>query len=152
MKREDIVALLSERLKLVRTEFGFSQQDMAYILGLSKKTLLEIEKGRNQLSWTASVALVAIFSHSDIIRNGVGDEPLEVIRTMVLSNLDTPREKTLGGRVWWREIISNDSFRVQQNLVSGHFRILDLQNRRWHSSLSRDYVLGKFRELSAKED
>ncbi len=152
MKREDIVDLLSERLKLVRTEFGFSQQDMAYILGLSKKTLLEIEKGRNQLSWTASVALVAIFNHSDIIRNGVGDEPLEVIRTMVLSNLDTPREKTLGGRVWWREIISNDSFRVQQNLVSGHFRILDLQNRRWHSSLSRDYVLGKFRELSAKED
>ena len=152
MKREDIVALLSERLKLVRTEFGFSQQDMAYILGLSKKTLLEIEKGRNQLSWTASVALVAIFSHSDIIRNGLGDEPLEAIRTMALSNLDTPREKTLGGRVWWREIISNDSFRVQQNLVSGHFRILDSQNRRWHSSLNRDYVLEKFRELANKSD
>ena len=152
MEREDIIVLLSERLKLVRTEFGFSQQDLAHILGLSKKTLLEIEKGRNQLSWTAAVALVAIFSHSDIIRNGLGDEPLEVIRTVTLSNLDTPREKTLGGRIWWREVIQSDNFRVQQNLVSGYFRILDQQNRRWHSSFSREYILEKFRELASKGD
>lgn len=151
MDRETVIQVLSSKLKLVRTEFGYSQERMSLVLGLSKKTLLEIEKERNRLSWTAAVALVAVFSHSEVIRNALGDDPVEVIRTVAFQHLDTPLEKTLGGRVWWREVAGTARFRVQQNLVSGHFRILDAEDRRWHSSFNREYIMDKFRQLTGEE-
>jgi predicted DNA-binding protein (UPF0251 family) len=39
MQARDIVILLSERLRLVRSEYNLTQERMAEILGLSKKTL-----------------------------------------------------------------------------------------------------------------
>ena len=46
MTRETFVAELDRQVKLVRTEYGFTQDVMARVLGISKKTLVEIEKGR----------------------------------------------------------------------------------------------------------
>jgi DNA-binding XRE family transcriptional regulator len=46
MDKEAIIQILSEHFKLVRTEFDYHQDEMATILGISKKTLVQIEKGR----------------------------------------------------------------------------------------------------------
>jgi len=40
MTREDFVEEMDRHLKLVRTEYGFTQEVMARVLGLSKKTLI----------------------------------------------------------------------------------------------------------------
>ena len=40
MTRETFVAELDRQVKLVRTEYGFTQDVMARVLGISKKTLV----------------------------------------------------------------------------------------------------------------
>jgi Predicted transcriptional regulators len=44
MGKKQFVKLMDEKLKLIRTEYGLTQDKMALILGISKKTLIEIEK------------------------------------------------------------------------------------------------------------
>ena len=56
MNREEFIREMDTQLKLVRTEYGYTQEMMASILGLSKKTLVEIEKGRSTLGWMGAVA------------------------------------------------------------------------------------------------
>ncbi len=46
MNREEIIMLVSDKLRLIRTEAGYTQDKMAEIIGVSKKTLVQIEKGR----------------------------------------------------------------------------------------------------------
>jgi DNA-binding XRE family transcriptional regulator len=71
MEKKQFIKLLDEKLKLIRTEYGLSQDKMAAILGISKKTLIEIEKNRKSLGWTNSVALASIFSDSTILRDAI---------------------------------------------------------------------------------
>jgi len=133
MTSQEIGRLLSQKVKLVRVEFGLSQEKMAGLLGLSKKTLIQVEKGRSPLTWSAAVTLCALFDKSEVLRSALGDVPLEVIRAVVFLP-DRHRSWTMGGRIWWREVRSCGGFRLQQNLVSGHYRILDSRDRRWHST------------------
>ena len=46
MKREEFIKAVSGKLKLIRTEYGITQEVMSEMLGISKKTLVETEKGR----------------------------------------------------------------------------------------------------------
>lgn len=62
MDRDTFVDLMNHQLKLVRTEYGLTQEAMARALGLSKKTLVEIEKGRSSLAGWGAAALCSIFS------------------------------------------------------------------------------------------
>ena len=43
MHRDQLIALISDKLKLIRTEKQFTQDQMSDLLGLSKKTLVQIE-------------------------------------------------------------------------------------------------------------
>lgn len=45
MTKKEFAAALDSALKVVRKEYGFTQEKMAAVLGISKKTLVEIEKG-----------------------------------------------------------------------------------------------------------
>ena len=66
MTKDEVISAVNSKLKRVRTEYGLTQDKMAVILGISKKTLVESEKGRRALGWTEVVALTAIFSGSTI--------------------------------------------------------------------------------------
>ena len=66
MERVLFISQMDQKLKLIRTEYGLTQEKMADILGISKKTLVEIEKGRRSLGWTGAVALASLFSGSPI--------------------------------------------------------------------------------------
>lgn len=148
MNPEQLIEQISHRTILIRTEAGYSQETMASILGISKKTLVQIEKNRTTASWTVVVAIVSLFSDSEIIQSLLGDAPLEVIRTIAHKGLDRPKGKTLGGKVWWREVDKEKEFRIQQNLISQHFRILDREDYVWFSSFDEQEAVERFRELS----
>ena len=60
MDRKEFIREMDIHLKLVRTEYGYTQELMASILGLSKKTLVEIEKGRSSLGWMGAVAFSSL--------------------------------------------------------------------------------------------
>ena len=72
MNRQDFIETSNRILKLVRAEYGLTQDEMAVILGISKKTLVESEKGRRTIGWTESVALTTIFAESHVIQNEFG--------------------------------------------------------------------------------
>lgn len=151
LNQEQIIEQISRRALLVRTEAGYSQETMASVLGMSKKTLVQIEKERTNASWTVVVAIVALFSDSEIIQSLLGDAPLEVVRTVAHDGLDRPKGKTLGGKVWWREVDRTGGFRIQQNLISQHYRILDTDDYVWFSSFDEAAVFDRFHELTKSE-
>ncbi|WP_078544248.1 helix-turn-helix transcriptional regulator [Litchfieldia alkalitelluris] len=148
MERELIIELVSSKIKLIRTEKGYTQDKMADILGISKKTLVQIEKGRIEAGWTIIVALCALFRDSEILKGTLGDDPIEVIETIAHDGIDIPKERTLGGKVWWKEIKKVGNFKLQQNVISSHFRILDEEDYRWFSSFNQEEAEKRLLELS----
>ncbi|WP_110114435.1 helix-turn-helix domain-containing protein [Bacillus sp. CGMCC 1.16541] len=151
MKKEKVIQLVSDKIKLVRTEKGYSQEKMAEVIGISKKTLVQIEKGRTQAGWTNAVAVCALFRDSEVLHSVLGNDPLEIIETIAHDGLDRRKDKTMGGHVWWREVKKAGRFRLQQNYISQHYRILDEEDYRWFSSFDEDDSIDRFRELTEGE-
>lgn len=147
MQKDELIQILSKKIKLVRTEMDYSQDLMAEVLGISKKTLIQIEKGRILASWTVIAALCALFRESEVIRSILGEDPLEILQVVAHRSYETPKERTLGGKIWWVEVEALGKFRLQQNLISGHYRILDDENRRWVSSFDEAEMKRRLREL-----
>lgn len=147
MTRETFVAELDRQVKLVRTEYGFTQDVMAKVLGISKKTLVEIEKGRSSLGWTGAVALCTIFSGSQVLSGLLGGEAGDMIRALAFRDLKPAYPKTMGGKVWWRFVETRGSYTIQQNLISQHYRALDQEDGRVCSSFDLEEVRRRLAEL-----
>lgn len=150
MNQQELTDLISLKLRVVRLEREYSQQKMANVLGLSKKTLIQIEKGRAAASWTAVIAICALFRESDVLQATVGGDPLEVLETIAHDGIDRPIDQSMGGKLWWRELETNGRFRLQQNLISQHFRILDDEHFRWYSSFDEEEARHRLSELNKK--
>ena len=130
MNREQLNILISEKLKLIRTEKNLTQDQMSDLLGLSKKTLVQIEKGRIKTGWTTAVAVCALCRDSSILQHELGGDPLEVVDLIANNGTLQPKEKTMGGYIWWKNLSEWQGYRLQQNVISHHFRILDTDNYR----------------------
>lgn len=130
MDRKEFIQEMDLHLKLVRTEFGYTQDMMASILGVSKKTLVEIEKGRSSLGWMGAVAFVTLFSDSRILSSLLGGEASDMVKALAFEGKKPYFFPTMGGRVWWRTVERTDKWRIQQNIISNHYRALDKNDRR----------------------
>ncbi|MBM7552427.1 helix-turn-helix transcriptional regulator [Thalassobacillus pellis] len=150
MDKEQLIRQISKKIKLIRVEKSYTQNKMADILGISKKTLVQIEKERTEASWTTIVAVCALFQDSETLRNMLGEDPMEVIETVAHEYIERPRDKTLGGKIWWNNIEERQFFTLQQNLISKHYRIIDNQHYRWYSSFDEQDAMEKLMELEHK--
>ena len=150
MERTEFISIMNNKIKLIRTEFDLTQDKMAEAVGISKKTLVEIEKGRNSLSWSAAVAAAVIFSDSTILADAFGGDTPDLVKVIALNGLDAKHpEKTMGGRVWWQDIKESKGYRIQQNMISRHYRILDAEDRRFFSTFDKKEIEDKLKELTA---
>ena len=140
MNKDYAIELVSDKIKLVRTESNYTQDKMADILGISKKTLVQIEKGRILCGWSTCIAVCALFRESAILINVFGGDPLDTIELLAHESIITPKEKTLGGHVWWRNIEKNENFKLQQNILTTHFRILDQHDFRLISTMDEKVI------------
>jgi len=140
MTRETFVSEMNRHVKLVRIEYGFTQDVMAKILGISKKTLVEIEKGRSSLGWTGAVTLCTIFSGSQVLSGLLGGEAGDMIRALAFQDLKPVYPKTMGGKVWWRFVETVGPYTIQQNLISQHYRALDREDGRVCSSFDLEQI------------
>jgi len=134
-------------LKLIRIEYGYTQEEMAYIIGISKKTLVESEKGRRTLSWTEAVAVATIFSQSEILQNAFGGDTSDIIVAIGFENMKVNYPKTKGGKVWWKNVLEENEFRIQKNLVSQHYRLLNVYDQRLMSSYNYDEVYEYYKSI-----
>lgn len=140
MTKNEFVEFMDTKLKLVRTEYGLTQDKMAIVLGISKKTLVEIEKNRKSLGWTGAVALASIFSHSIVLQDATGGDLDDIIIALAFKDMAVDYPKTWGGKVWWKTISEQKGFKIQQNMFSRHFRLLDPENRRIYASFHQGEV------------
>lgn len=150
MDKMHFTTLISMKLKLIRTEYDFSQEKLAQMIGISKKTLVQIEKGRVEASWTVVVAVCALFHDSEILTNELGDDPLELVRLLAQDEQPVGMSKTFGGKIWWTEISKSERYILQRNLVSNHFRILDESHYRVYSTFDEIDATKRFIELNAE--
>lgn len=146
MDKKQLIRRLSENCRLIRAEYGFSQEQMASVLGVSKKSLVETEKGRRQLQWTECVTLAVIFAQSQILQNEFGGELSDMIRAIAFADTDVTYPMTMGGKVWWRLIEDHGGYRIQQNILSGHYRLLDPQDGRMISSFEMELILNYMKQ------
>lgn len=151
MNREWVITLISEKMRLIRLEKRYSQDKMADLIGISKKTLVQIEKGRIAAGWTTVIAICALFEDSEILQTILGDAPLEVIETIAHERIDRRKEKSMGGKIWWKEIERSGTFLLQQNMISQHYRILDENKVRWFSSFEEEESHIRLHELANGE-
>lgn len=147
MTKDAFISEMDHQVKLVRTEYGLTQESMAKALGMSKKTLVEIEKGRSSLGWTGAVALCSIFSDSQVLAGLLGGEAGDMIRALAFQDLSPHYPRTMGGRVWWRFVETAGPYTIQQNLISQHYRALDSEDGRVCSSFDLEEVRRRLREL-----
>jgi DNA-binding XRE family transcriptional regulator len=148
MTREEFIKKLDEKIKLIRNEKGYTQDKMAEMLGITKKTLIQVEKGRGTLGWSTTVAACVIFKDSEILQMTFGGGTEEIILSLAYDNYERKNEWTMGGILWWTEVKSNSKYKIQQNVISKHYRILDENHRRVCYSFDIEYINRRFEELN----
>lgn len=140
MDKDLFVNRMSELLKPVRAEYSLTQEEMAETLGISKKTLVETEKGRRQLGWTESVAMALLFEQSSILQSAFGGESSDIVRAIAFAERNIIYPQTMGGKIWWNTIADEEGYKIQQNMISKHYRLLNRQDQRLASSFDRDEI------------
>ncbi len=151
MNKNDFIQTISKHMKSIRIEQQFSQEEMAEVLGISKKTLIQIEKERIVANWGTVVTLCALFNDSEILLNEIGDDPVEFVKLLAKEVAYEPKSKTLGGRVWWKQISTDGDYVMQQNVISSHYRILDSKDVRWYSSFDADDAMHVLARLARNQ-
>lgn len=148
MDKEEFVAIIDSKLKLIRNEMDFTQDKMADVIGISKKTLVQIEKGRSSLGWMGAVTVCSIFKDSEILEITFGGDTQDIILSLAFENYERGHIPTMGGRIWWKDIEAKGDYKVQQNIITNHYRILDKDNRRITFSFELEYIMKRIKELS----
>lgn len=152
MDKSEFISLCNVKVKLVRAEYSLSQDKMALMLGISKKTLVEIEKGRSSLGWTGSVALCSIFENSEVIASVFGGRPNDIILALAWDGSEPVYPTTMGGHVWWQTVMQNERYVIQQNILFQHFRLLTADGRRVASSFVLEDLTKQFNNKSDEEE
>lgn len=148
MNREAFIRKADEKLKMIRTENNLTQDKMTEALGMSKKTLIQIEKGRASLGWSGAVTLCTIFKDSEVLAMTYGGQPLDIILLLAFDDHENHYKKTMGGKMWWKDIEINGTYKIQQNIISQHYRILNQEERRIWSSFDYEYIKKRLYEIT----
>ncbi|MFY3793252.1 helix-turn-helix transcriptional regulator [Ureibacillus sp. MALMAid1270] len=152
MDRDVLIQLTSENVKLVRLENNYSIDKMAEMIGITRKHLLKIEKGKAIANWPITIAICTLFRDSRTLKRVLGGDPLDLIDMSTKYMPIFPQDKTFGGNVLWKNIEEFHGFRLQQNIVTRHFRIIDNENYRLISTSEEDFAMEKWKDLSKTVD
>ena len=148
MTKAEFIKKVDEKVKLIRNEKGYTQDKMADILGISKKTLVQVEKERGSLGWSVAIAVCIIFRDSEILQLAFGGDADDIVRSLALENNERKYMPTLGGKIWWKDIETRNGYTIQQNVISNHYRILDSNYGRVCFSFELEYINKRFLELA----
>jgi hypothetical protein len=72
---------------------------------------------------------------------------VSIIQSLAFDKSHIEYEKTLGGIIWWQDVVKEGEYRIQQNIISRWYRILDKNNRKICSSSEYDYITRRLSEL-----
>lgn len=132
MDKQAFTEILQSKFKMVRTEAGYTQDSMSHTIGLSKKTLVQIEKERILPNWTTCISLCALFRESEVLTNTFGGDPLELAQVISRGHCVYPNYESEA--VYWEELESKNGFRLEYNKSNNIYRVLNPENRPVHAS------------------
>lgn len=64
-KREEMIEIMAENLPVLRKKAGVTQEELAETLGISKYTVLSVEKKRRRMTWNTFLSLFLVFSMNE---------------------------------------------------------------------------------------
>lgn len=139
MNETELRTLLSPKFKIIRAEFNYTQDEMANMLGVSKKTLVQIEKGRTIASWPVVVTLVALFRDSQILQQELGDEDVvQIIQTISRKSVEYKKYQSVNQNIWWSKIDEKNGYILQKNKVTNHYQIVDQFFEKQYSTFDKN--------------
>ena len=77
----------------------------------------------------------------------LGGEAEDMILALAFADQKPKYPKTMGGKVWWRLVETCCGYKIQQNIISQHYRALDGEDGRICSSFDLEEVRRQLREL-----
>lgn len=147
LKKQELIELVSAKLRLIRNEYNFTQEKMSELLGISKKTLVQIEKERALASWTLVMAVCGLFRESDVLMKSIGEDPIELIEAISFDHVAIPRKYSKATGFLWTSLKAKKGYIIQRNSFSNHYRIIDSKGKRWYSSFNLQLVEKHFVEM-----
>ena len=141
MTKETFIHTVSNNIRRIRHEFHWSQDRFSEMIGITKKTLVQIEKERVLASWSVSVTTVLLFENSETIKDNFGENPRTVIEEILYQGVLIPKNQTMGGKFFWSDVFTQSGFVIQKNLFSNHYRLIDGYGKRYLSGFN--YLLIK---------
>ena len=71
IEKGELTTKMTDNLRVLRNKLGFTQDELARKIGISRQTLVNIENKNRDMSWNTFVALIAVFraesSTSDLL-------------------------------------------------------------------------------------
>lgn len=132
MDKQAFTETLQAKFKMVRTEAGYTQDSMSHTIGLSKKTLVQIEKERILPNWTTCISLCALFRNSEVLTNTFSGDSLELAQVISRGHGVYPNYESES--VYWEDIDSKNGFKLQFNKVNKVYRVINDENLPVHAS------------------
>ncbi|MFC3899636.1 helix-turn-helix transcriptional regulator [Aliicoccus persicus] len=133
MDKKAFVKVLQEKMKMVRTEAGYTQDTMSDTIGLSKKTLVQIEKERILPNWTTCLAISALFRDSQVLINTFGGDPLEIAQQLSRGVSAYPDREFEG--IYWETLETKDNLLLEFNKKNSLYRVCGQQPRPYFTSI-----------------
>lgn len=150
MDKNELCKIVNNKLKDIRFENGFSQEVMADVIGVSKKTYIQLEKERVLIGWAQAVTVCTLFQDTKTITEVFGEDVLEIVQVVALEKVQKRQLPTFGGTIWWKSIKKEKGLRLQQHKLSYHYRILDQDNYRLYFTLSKKDAIERFNRYLGK--
>lgn len=86
MNKREFCRRIHPTIKEIRKEYNLSQLVMANMVGVSKKTYIQLEKQRIILKWSEAVTIATIFGESDTLSDCFEENVIEIIKSIAFDN------------------------------------------------------------------
>lgn len=61
INKDKLMAIMADKLVLLRTSLGMKQSELASKVGISRQTLYEYEKKKRPITWNTFLAMLSVF-------------------------------------------------------------------------------------------
>lgn len=65
LNKDELIAILTEELPVLRAKIGLSQDNIAKMVGISRQTYSAVETKKYQMSWNTFLSLLFVFDNNE---------------------------------------------------------------------------------------
>ena len=62
INRKELIDKMADNLPMLRSKLGFTQEDIATMIGVSRHTIISMENKKRPMTWNTYLSLILVFS------------------------------------------------------------------------------------------